>query len=50
MEKVISININLANKAYIYLLIALEFIMESAIKPYIETDLFIYNTATAIAL
>ena len=50
MEEATLISVKLANKAYIYLLIALEFIMESAIKPYIETDLFIYNTATAIAL
>ena len=49
MEEATSINIELANKAYIYLLIALEFTIKSTIEPYIETDLFAYNMAIAIA-
>ena len=49
MEEATFINIELANKAYIYLLTALELIMESATEPYIETDPFTYNTATATA-
>ena len=44
------ISIELVNKAYTHLLIALEFTIKSTIEPYIETDLFAYNTATAIAL
>ena len=50
MEKATSISIELANKAYIYLLIALELTTESTTEPYIETDLFAYNIATATAL
>ena len=50
MEEVISISIKLVNKAYIYLLTALELTIESAMKPYIKTNLFAYNTATAITL
>ena len=50
MEKVIFISVELANKAYIYLLMALELTIKSAMEPYIETDLFAYNTATVIAL
>ena len=50
MEKATSINIELANKAYIYLFMALEFTIKFATEPYTETDLFAYNTATAIAL
>ena len=46
MEEVISISVELANKAYIHLLTALELTIET----YIETDPFAYNTATAIAL
>ena len=49
MEKATSISIELANKAYIHLLTALELTIESTMEPYIETDLFAYNTATAIA-
>ena len=48
MEEVISINIKLVNKAYIYLLIALKLTIESTIEPYIETDLFTYNMAITI--
>ena len=50
MEKATSISVELANKAYIYLFIALELTIKSATEPYIETDLFAYNIATAIAL
>ena len=49
MEKVTSINIELANKAYIHLLIALEFTIKSIIEPYTETNLFAYNIAIATA-
>ena len=49
-QRVTSINIELANKAYIYLFIALKFTIKSTIKSYIETDLFAYNMATAIVL
>ena len=49
MEKAISISIELANKAYIHLFIALELTIESTIELYIETDPFTYNMATAIA-
>jgi hypothetical protein len=49
MEEVISINVELVNKAYIYLLIALNFTIKSTTEPYTETDLFAYNIATAIA-
>jgi hypothetical protein len=48
-EKATSISVELANKAYIYLLMALEFTIKSTIEPYTETDLFAYNIATAIA-
>ena len=48
-EEAISISVELANKAYIYLFTALEFIMEFAIKPYIKADLFTYNTAITTA-
>ena len=47
MEEAISINIKLANKACIHLLITLEFTIESTTGPYTETDLFAYNIATA---
>ena len=47
MEEVISISIKLANKAYTHLLIVLELIIKSTTEPYIETDPFTYNTATA---
>jgi len=50
IEEVTSISVELANKAYIYLLIALELTTESTIEPYIETNLFAYNTAITIAL
>ena len=49
-EKATFIGIELANKAYIHLLIALELTIESAIKLYTEIDLFAYSTATIIAL
>ena len=50
MEEATSINIELANKAYIHLLTALKLTIKSAIEPYIKTDLFTYNMATAIVL
>ena len=50
MEKATSISVELANKAYIHLLTALEFIIESATEPYTETNLFAYNMAIAIML
>jgi hypothetical protein len=49
-EEVTSISVELANKAYIHLLTALELTTESATEPYTETDPFAYNTATTIAL
>jgi hypothetical protein len=49
MEEATSINIELANKACIHLLIASELTIKSTIEPYTETNLFAYNTATAIA-
>ena len=50
MEEVTSISVELANKAYIYLLTASELTIESTTESYTETDLFAYNMATAIAL
>ena len=50
MEEVTSISVELANKAYIYLLTASEFIIKSAMEPYTKTDLFAYNMAIVIAL
>ena len=50
MEEVTFISVELANKAYIHLFTALELTTESTIEPYIETDLFAYNTATATVL
>ena len=50
MEEATSISIELANKAYIYLLIASELTIKSATEPYTKTNLFAYNIATAIAL
>ena len=50
MEKATSISIELANKAYIHLLIALELTIKSTIELYTETNLFAYNIATAIVL
>ena len=50
MEKTTSISIKLANKTYIYLLIALKLTIKSTTEPYTEIDLFTYNTATATAL
>ena len=50
MEKATSISIELANKAYIHLLMALELTIKSAIEPYTETNPFAYNIATAIVL
>ena len=49
MEEATSISVELANKAYIHLLTASELTIESATEPYIKTDPFAYNTATAIA-
>ena len=49
MEEITFISIELANKAYIHLLIALELIIKSIIEPYIETNPFAYNTAIVIA-
>ena len=52
MKKTTFISVELANKAYIHLLMALkltmESAMESAMESYTETDLFAYNIATAI--
>jgi len=45
MEEATSISVELANKACIYLLTALELTIET----YIETNPFAYNTAIAIA-
>ena len=50
MEEVIFISVKLANKAYTHLLMALELTIKSTMGLYIETDLFTYNIATAIAL
>ena len=50
MEEATSIGAELANKAYIYLLTALELTTESTIEPYTETDPFAYGTAITIAL
>jgi len=49
IKEATSISVELANKAYIYLLTALELTIESITKPYTETDLFAYSTATATA-
>ena len=49
-EEVISISVELANKAYTHLLTALELTIKSTTEPYTETDLFAYNMATAIVL
>ena len=49
IKKATSISVELANKAYIHLLMALEFIIKSATEPYIKTNLFAYNIAIAIA-
>jgi len=49
MEKATSISVELANKACIYLLIALELTTESTTEPYTETDPFAYSTAITIA-
>ena len=49
MEEATSIGAELANKAYIYLLTALELTTESTIEPYTETNPFTYGTATTIA-
>ena len=50
MEEATSISIELANKACIHLLMALELTIKSAMESYIKTDLFAYNTATTTAL
>ena len=50
MEEATFINIELANKAYIHLLIALELTIKSTTEPYTETNPFAYNIATATAL
>ena len=48
MEETNSISVELANKACIYLLMALELTIESTIEPYMETNLFAYSTAITI--
>ena len=50
MEEATFISIKLANKVYTHLLIASEFTIKSAIKPYTEINPFAYNIATIIAL
>jgi len=50
MEEATFISVELANKACIYLLTALELTTEFTTEPYIETDLFAYSTAITIAL
>ena len=50
MEEATSIGVELANKAYIYLFMALKLTMESAIELYIKIDPFTYSTATTIVL
>ena len=50
MEEATSIGVELANKAYIYLLTALEPTTESTTEPYTKTDLFTYSTTITIAL
>jgi len=49
MEEVTSISVELANKACIHLLMALEFTIESTTESYTETDPFAYSTATTTA-
>jgi len=49
MEEATSISIELANKAYIYLLMALELTTESTMEPYTETNPFAYSMATTTA-
>jgi hypothetical protein len=50
MEEATSIGVELANKAYIHLFIALEPTTESTTEPHTKTDLFAYSTTTTIAL
>ena len=50
MEKVTLINIELVNKAYIHLLIALKLTIKFAMEPYTKTNLFTYSMATTIVL
>ena len=50
MEEVIFISVKLVNKACTHLFMASEFTIKSTMEPYIETDPFAYNIATAIAL
>ena len=50
IEEATFISVELANKAYTHLLMALELTIESTTEPYTETNLFAYNTATTIAL
>ena len=50
IKEVISISVKLANKAYIHLLMALEFTIEPAIEPYMETNPFTYSMATTAGL
>ena len=50
MKEATSIGVELANKAYIYLLMALEPTIESTTEPYTKTDLFTYSITTTIAL
>ena len=49
MEEATSISVELANKAYIYLLMASELTIKSTTEPYIETNPFAYNMATTTA-
>ena len=50
MEEATSIGVELANKACIYLLTALEPTIKSTTEPYTKTDPFTYSTTTTIAL
>jgi len=49
MEEATSTSVELANKAYIHLLMALELTMESTTEPYMETNPFTYSMATITA-
>jgi len=50
IKEATSISVELANKAYIHLLTALELTIESITEPHTETDLFAYSMAIATAL
>jgi len=49
MEEATSTSVELANKACIHLLMALELTTESTTEPYTETDPFTYSTAITTA-